>query len=399
LLLFRADGTSVLRLPVPENGPRILLIDDHADSRALARLVLTHELPHVQVEEIVDAISFAQAFGRADFDLVVLDPGLPWTEGLAVLHALKERWPLLPVLLFTEPGGEEVAVRAAKLGADDLLVKSPGGYLKLPLAVLGALEQARSRQAPPPPRNGAEEGAGRRAGEGTAGGAEFQKLAAIAAHEMQEPLRMVERYTRILAEDYAGRLDGEADELLGRAHEGAVRLQGLIDDLLVFSRLDAAGRPLQRVESEDLLQQALSQLQPTIEESGAVITHGPLPVLEADPGQIVQLLRNLLSNAIKFQGNSSPRVHLSAMRRRGEWVFALQDNGIGLALEDAERIFGLFTRLHPELPGSGIGLAICRRIVERHGGRIWAESQPGRGSIFFFTLPETGQPLDASREV
>lgn len=383
---------------MPETGPRILLIDDHADSRALARLVLTHELPHVQVEEIVDAVSFAQAFGRADFDLVVLDPSLPWTEGLAVLHALKERWPLLPVLLFTERGGEEIAVQAAKLGADDFLVKSSGGYLKLPLAVLGALEQAQSRHSPPSPEGAAEEGAGRRPGEGAAGGAEFQRLAAIAAHEMQEPLRMVERYTRILSEDYAGKLDVEADELLGRAHEGALRLQGLIDDLLVFSRLDAAGRPLQRVESEDLLQQTLSQLQPAIEESGAVITHGPLPVIEADPGQIVQLLRNLLSNAMKFQGNSSPRIHLSAMRRRGEWVFALQDNGIGLALEDAERIFGLFTRLHPELPGSGIGLAICRRIVERHGGRIWAESQPGRGSIFFFTLPENGQSLDGPRE-
>lgn len=384
-------------MPVPETGPRILLIDDHADSRALARLVLTHELPHVQVEEIVDAVSFAQAFGRADFDLVVLDPSLSWTEGLAVLHALKERWPLLPILLFTEPGSEAVAVRAAKLGADDLLAKSSSGYLKLPLAVLGALEQAQSRQSPSSPQDAEEEGAGRRAGEG-AGGAEFQRLAAIAAHEMQEPLRMVERYTRILAEDYTGKLDGEADELLGRAHEGAVRLQGLIDDLLVFSRLDAAGRPLQRVESEDLLQQTLSQLQPAIEESGAVITHGPLPAIEADSGQIVQLLRNLLGNAMKFQDHSSPRIHVSAMRRRGEWVFAVQDNGIGLAPDDAERIFGLFTRLHPELPGSGIGLAICRRIVERHGGRIWVESQPGRGSIFFFTLPENGQAPDASRE-
>lgn len=364
---------------MPETGPRILLIDDDADSRALARLVLRQELPHLVLVEVADAVSFAEAFGRADFELVILDPKLPWADGLAVLHALKGRWPSLPVLLLTDRGGEELGVRAAKLGADDFLLKSPGGFVNLPLAVLGTLEQARSRTA-----HAAEEPANPSA---SGADSDFQQLAAMAAHELQEPLRMVERYTRILAEDYRGRLDGQADELLGFAHEGARRLQDLVDGLLVFSRLDASGRPFQRVESTALLDRVLADLGPAIEESGALITHDPLPVIEADPGQIVQLLRNLLGNALKFRGDDPPRVHLSATRLRGEWVFAVQDNGIGMDPEEADTIFNLFARLRPEVPGSGIGLAVCRKIVERHGGRIWVESQPGQGSTFFFTLP------------
>lgn len=359
---------------MPETGPRILLIDDDPDSRALVRLVLRQELPHLVLEEIADAVSFAEAFGRADFELVILDPRLPWADGLAVLHALKGRWPDLPVILLTDRGGQELGVRAAKLGADDFLIKDPGGFVNLPLAVLGTLEQARARAIPPaePPKHS---------------DSDFQQLAAMAAHELREPLRMVERYTRILAEDYKGRLDGQADELLGFAHEGARRLQDLIDGLLVFSRLDASGRPFQRVESTDLLERVLADLGPTVAESGARITHDPLPVIEADPGQIGQLLRNLLGNALKFRGGDPPRIHVSATRLRGEWVFAVQDNGIGMAPEDARTIFTLFARLRPEVPGSGVGLAVCRKIVERHGGRIWVESQPGQGSTFFFTLP------------
>lgn len=360
---------------MPETGPRILLIDDDPDSRALARLVLRQELPHLILEEIVDAVSFAEAFGRADFELVVLNPRLPWADGLAVLHALKGRWPDLPVILLVERGGEELGVRAAKLGADDFLTKTPGGFVNLPMAVLGTLERARSRTPPaaeaPLQRNDSD----------------FQQLAAMAAHELQEPLRMVERYTRILAEDYKGRLDGQADELLGFAHEGARRLQDLIDGLLVFSRLDAQVRPFQRVESAHLLERVLADLGPVIAESGARVTYDSLPVIEADSGQIVQLLRNLLGNALKFRGGDPPRIHVSASRLRGEWAFAVQDNGVGMAPEDAKTVFNLFARLRPEVPGSGVGLAVCRKIVERHGGRIWVESQPGQGSTFYFTLP------------
>ena len=352
---------------MPETGPRILLIDDDPDSRALVRLVLRQELPHLILEEIADAVAFAEAFGRADFELVVLDPRLPWADGLAVLHSLKGRWPSLPVILLTDRGGEELGVRAAKLGADDFLIKNPGGFVNLPLAVLGTL----SRTPPVPKRQDSD----------------FQQLAAMAAHELQEPVRMVERYTRILAEDYKGKLDGQADELLGFAHEGARRLQDLIDGLLAFSRLDGSGRPFQRVESTELLERVLADLGGMIAESGARITHDSLPAIEVDPGQIVQLLRNLLGNALKFRAGDPPRIHVSATRLRGEWIFAVQDNGIGMAPEEAKTVFNLFARLCPEVPGSGVGLAVCRKIVERHGGRIWVESQPGQGSTFFFSLP------------
>ena len=480
---------------MPENRLRVLLIDDDPDDRALARLVLEREMPEVAVEEITDALAFAQACGRRGFALVILERELRWADGLAVLSLLKEDWPEVPVILFTAYGNEEVTLRAMRLGASDYLVKKPANFLRLPLAVRSALDRGRSRlvsggaggagtapleslldraqvavfSATPEGRlldaspgfllilgvesledaarldlrpllsaaagqeeskSGAREvrlrradgrtiwveviGAAVRDAEGPriAGlvedvtarkqaeeemaarsaqlrrsNEELQQFASMASHELQAPVRMMERYTRLLQEEHGGQLGADGDEMIGIVANAARRLSSLIEDLLALSRVESRERRLETVSAEGLLERTLADLQDVIEESGAAVTHSPLPEIEADPSLIVQLLQNLIENAIKFRGAEAPRVHVAARRGPREWIFSVRDNGRGIDPGEAETVFTIFKRLHPEIPGSGIGLAICRKIVERHGGRIWVESEPGRGSSFLFTLP------------
>jgi PAS domain S-box-containing protein len=221
---------------------------------------------------------------------------------------------------------------------------------------------------------------------------ELQQFAYVASHDLQEPLRMVASYTQLLARRYRGKLDSDADEFISYAVDGANRMQRLINDLLSYSRLGTQGKPLELTGSESALAQALANLQLAIAENEAVVSHDPLPTVWADETQLVQLFQNLVGNAIKFRSTQPPRIHISAEQKEREWLFSVSDNGIGIEPEYAERIFVIFQRLHSqaEYSGTGIGLAFCKRIVERHGGRIWMESQPGQGATFYFTLPVTG---------
>jgi signal transduction histidine kinase len=223
----------------------------------------------------------------------------------------------------------------------------------------------------------------------TRSNADLQQFAYVASHDLQEPLRMVASYTQLLARRYKGKLDADADEFIGYAVDGATRMQRLINDLLAFSRVTSQGKAFEPVDCNLLLEGVLRTLRLTIEENRAVVTYDALPKVKADSGQLGQLFQNLVSNAVKFHGSEPPRVHVSAERRNHEWVFSVQDNGIGVDPQYADRIFVIFQRLHnrDEYPGTGIGLALCKKIVERHGGRIWVESQPGRGTTFYFTIP------------
>ncbi len=232
--------------------------------------------------------------------------------------------------------------------------------------------------------------------------AELERFAYVASHDLQEPLRMVASFVQLLAERYQGRLDADADEFIGFAVEGAKRMQQLLLDLLAFSCVSTRGRPPAPVNSEEVLAQVEQELSGDIEETAAQITHDPLPIVAADRPQLVQLFSHLLANAIKFRSAEPPRIHVSARRMEKEEgaretggliVFSVRDNGIGIEPQYHERIFGVFQRLHSrrDYHGNGIGLAICKKIVERHGGRIWVESQLGQGSTFYFTLPAASQ--------
>jgi PAS domain S-box-containing protein len=218
---------------------------------------------------------------------------------------------------------------------------------------------------------------------------ELGHFAYVAAHDLQEPLRMVASYTQLLSRRYKGRLDADADEFIAFAVDGANRMQSLIQDLLAYSRVGTKGRELVESSSEEALERALVNLRSAIEESGALVTHDPLPAVMADGRQLVQLFQNLVGNAIKYQNPGVPRIHVSAVQNGGKkWVFSVKDNGLGIDAQYFEKIFGMFQRLHKreEFAGTGIGLAICKKIVERHGGGISVESQPGQGSTFRFAL-------------
>ena len=219
---------------------------------------------------------------------------------------------------------------------------------------------------------------------------ELEQFAYATSHDLQEPLRAISGCLQIIERRYRGKLDAEADELIGHVVSGASRMKGLIDDMLSFTRVAHGEVQLVELGLEQILQTVLSNLRVAIAESGAVITHEPLPSLRVDPTQMTLLLQNLISNALKFHGRASPKIHISAKHERNGWKIGVHDNGIGIAPEFLDRVFGMFKRLHSreEFEGSGIGLAICKKIAERHGGRIWVESVPKQGSSFFIAFPD-----------
>ena len=219
--------------------------------------------------------------------------------------------------------------------------------------------------------------------------ADLQQFAYASSHDLQEPLRMVHSYIQLLARRYHGKLDTTADEFIGFVLEGAQRMEQLIHALFTYCQLGVQQPTLAAIEGEALLEQTVADLHDAVTESGAVITHDPLPIIKADRAQLRQMLRHLIDNALKFCGSAPPRVHCTARRQGLQWVFAVHDNGIGLDPQQAARIFHVFQRLHTrdQYSGTGIGLAICKKIIEQHGGRIWVESLPGQGTTFFFTLP------------
>ena len=221
---------------------------------------------------------------------------------------------------------------------------------------------------------------------------ELEQFAYVASHDLQEPLRMVASFTQLLAKRYRDKLDADANEFINYAVDGANRMQKMVNDLLSYSRVGHRGKSFEPTDCTGILNQALTDLNVAIDENEAVITHDALPVMMGDESQLVQLFQNLIGNGIKFRSKEAPRIHISAQESGNEWIFTVQDNGIGIDPQYNERIFMIFQRLHgrEEYPGTGIGLAICKKIVECHGGRVWVDSQPGNGSTFYFTIPKTG---------
>jgi len=290
----------------------------------------------------------------------------------------------IPLILVTGSLGEERAVECLKQGVTDYVLKdrlSPDCRRRS----RRALEETRLRQE----HAQSERELARKVEELARSNADLEQFAYVASHDLQEPLCMVASYTQLLAKRYQGRLDLDADQFIAYAVDGANRMQSLVRDLLTYSRVDRAERAMIETSSETALERALVNLQGAIKDSGAVVSHDPLPTVAADPSQLVQLFQNLVSNAIKYRGAEVPRIRISvADGSKQESVFSVADNGLGIAPQYFEKIFLMFQRLHgrEEFPGTGIGLTISKKIVERHGGRIWVESEPGKGSVFHFTL-------------
>jgi PAS domain S-box-containing protein len=220
---------------------------------------------------------------------------------------------------------------------------------------------------------------------------DLEQFAYVASHDLQEPLRAVGGYVKLLQLRFPDKLDAKAQGYIAGAFEGATRMEQLIRDLLAFSRVATRGDAFLPADLEDALGQALRNLEASLKSAQAIVAHDPLPTLAVDAGQIRQLFQNLVGNAIKFHGEQPPKIHIAAKRQDGRWEFSVRDNGIGIEPQYFEKIFQIFQRLHTrkDYPGTGIGLAICKRIVERHGGALWVESELGHGSTFYSSLPDT----------
>jgi light-regulated signal transduction histidine kinase (bacteriophytochrome) len=219
---------------------------------------------------------------------------------------------------------------------------------------------------------------------------DLQQFAYVASHDLQTPLRSINGFLQLLADNYRGKLDAQADEWIDRTITSTRRMQQLIRDLLEYSRVDSRARPFQRVDFSAVFEETMELLEPAIREIGGQATRGDLPVVLGDQSLLMQLLQNLISNAIKYHGSEPLRIHVSAEKSGGNWLFSVRDNGIGIEQKQHDRIFQIFRRLHSEqaYPGTGIGLAICQRIVHFHGGAIWVKSRLQAGSTFYFTIPE-----------
>jgi two-component system, sensor histidine kinase and response regulator len=376
--------------PIDASAKTILIVDDMPANLG----VLTSHLERQGYIAVV-AQGGEEGVERAEFvqpDLILLDVMMPGLDGFETCRRLKasERTCDIPVIFMTALTDTGDKLTGFAVGAVDYVTKPLNGAEVLAridthLTLYGLRQQLAEQNA-----QLQREIAMREETQAALlrSNTELEQLAYVASHDMQEPLRMVASYLQLVAQRYKGQLDADADEFIGYAVDGAKRMQALINDLLAYSRVGTKARPFEPTDCAKVVDTALANLRIAIADSHAQITHGPLPTVMGDPTQLLQLFQNLIGNALKFRRDEPVRVNIEAEPGDTHWRFNVSDNGIGIAAEYHERIFVLFQRLHGrgDYPGTGIGLAICKKIVERHGGTISVESQPGAGSTFAFTI-------------
>ena len=366
--------------PDPEKSTgklRVLLVEDEpADAeltlRALRQGGFTPQADIAQTPE-----EFTSLVRKNSYDVILADYKLPNWNGMESVEILRREGLDVPVMVVSGALGELKAVECIKQGAADYVLKDQ--LTRLPESVRRAIREKKLREQN---KHGQDELA--------RSNRDLEQFAYVASHDLQEPLRMVATYTQLLAERYKGKLDADADKYINYAVDGALRMQILVRDLLAFSRVGRQGTEFEPTDCNEVMETVLKNLQAALADSGARVIYEGLPTVTADGSQMVQVFQNLIANAMKFRGAEPPVIQITGEKKNREWLFSVADNGIGIAPEHAEVVFAIFKRLHTrtEYPGSGIGLSICKKIVEHHGGRIWVESESGHGCTFHFTLPE-----------
>jgi signal transduction histidine kinase len=376
-------------LIVDDTPANVAMLAEHLGARGLAVMVAQDG------EEAVERVRFAQP------DLILLDvmmPGIGGFEACRRLKALPETKDI-PVIFMTALTDIGDKMTAYAVGGVDYVTKPfhteevlarVNAHLSLRKMQRELASQNEQLQKEIGIRRAAEQVLARRTDELARSNAELEQLAYVASHDLQEPLRMITSYLQLLEQRYKGKIDADATEFIDYAVDGAKRMQKLIDDLLTYSRLGSRAKPFQPTNMAAVVKDALRSVRAAVEESGADISCGTLPMVMGDDAQLTQLLQNLIANAVKFRRDQAPTVHIDAEDAGDAWCFSVRDNGIGISPEYFERIFVMFQRLHSRsaYAGTGIGLALCKRIVEHHQGRIWVESVHGEGSVFKFTLPK-----------
>jgi signal transduction histidine kinase len=361
---------------------KVLLIEASPVDGELVFNVLRRGGFDVTGEVVASAEAFRQRVRETVPDLVLADYNMGQQHGMEALDILRREGLDVPLILVSSTLRDVTAVECIKQGATDYVLKASPD--RLAESVRLALQETRIR-------NGirvAHQELAKKAHELARSNAEWEQFAHVAAHDLQEPLRMVANYTQLLAEHYHGKLDDQADKFIHYAIDGAARMQTLIQDLMTYSRA-GQGCGLETSDCNVAVKQALGNLQVAIDESGAIVTSDDLPMVMANASQLRQVFQNLIGNAIKFRSAEPPVVHIGKQWKGIEWAFSVTDNGISIAPENREIVFAVFRRLHThtEYPGNGIGLAICKRIVEQVGGKIWVEPQAAPGTTFKLTWP------------
>ncbi len=375
-----------------------IVVTDLSEQKRTAALVESAELTRSILERAGDAIVVLGTDGRI---VLANQAAHRLAGGNPLLRPFGEAFPLTP----TESGDAEtlaacggIPARDVEGGPAEYVLRSPSGPPRTLLvnaaSVLGLCDEPAGCvlcMTDISVQKENERRLARALDDAASSNRELQQFAYIASHDLQEPLRMVTSYLQLLERRYRDELDQDAREFIGFAVEGAQRMQQQIMDLLTYSRITSRGQPPSPVDPATALAEAITRLELMIAETGAEICIGPMPVVQADPSQLTQVFQNLIGNALTFRSSEPPRIRIEAVKEEDAVRFSVSDNGIGIAPEYHDRIFQMFQRLHPRdrYPGSGIGLAIVQRIVERHGGRVWLESAEGKGSTFFFTIPTT----------
>jgi signal transduction histidine kinase len=381
--------TSATILIVDDTPTNVAMLADYLVGRGFSVMVAQDG------EEGIERAMFAHP------DLILLDVMMPRIGGFDTCRRLKANNATkdIPVIFMTaladigdkiagyEAGGVDYVTKP--FHTDEVLARI-NTHLTLQTMRRQLVAQNRQLQEEIAERQKAEAILAQRSQELVRSNAELEQMAYVASHDLQEPLRMVASYMQLLGQRYGSGLNAEAHEFIGFAVDGAKRMQALIDDLLTYSRVGTKAKPLEPTACSEVLDTTLATLRMTTSESGAQVQYATMPVVMGDREQLTQLFQNLICNAIKFHDKTAPRIEVRAVDDGAYWRFEVEDNGIGIAPEYFERIFVMFQRLHSRsaYEGTGIGLAICKKIVERHGGRIWVEPAPQHGSIFKFTLPK-----------
>lgn len=323
-----------------------------------------------------EAISYIQ---QEEIDLIFLNLSVPNSHRLKAFTNLSTRVPEIPIIILVGTNQTRLAERAMSAGALDYVIKNQLSTALLSKLVRYAVERKEMEKLLRTHKEALDRA-----------NTDLEMFAYVVSHDLQEPLRMVKSYLKLLEKRYQDQFDSTACEFINYAVDGAERMKSLIQSMVRYSRVSTRGQPFAGVKCSKILEEVLESLRDKIYTSRARIESTPLPHIWADPTQISQVFYNLIDNSIKFKNNAAPHIQISCDERKDDWLFSVSDNGMGIESRFIDRIFIVFQRLclRDEFPGNGMGLAICKRIVQRHGGKIWVDSAPGSGATFYFTIPK-----------
>jgi signal transduction histidine kinase len=365
-----------------EKPVSILMVEDSPLDAELTLAHLNSAGIENSVKRVENKADFLASLDSEPPDLILADFSLPEFDGLLALELAKQKTPDIPFLFVSGAMGEEVAVDMLKRGATDYILKQR--LERLGPAVRRALSESQQSIR----RREAEEEVLRKARELTVLNGDLEQFAYAASHDLQEPLRTISIFSKMLATRYKGALDQQANEYLDYIESAAQHMSALLEDLLRYAKIPVRDREEEETDLEAVLNQTTFLFKATIAESRATITHDKLPKVRVNGSQLGLVFQNLIGNALKYRSEEPPHIHISSELADDHWVISVSDNGIGFDQTYSEQIFGLFKRLNrQQSQGTGLGLAICKRVIEVHGGRIWAESTPGKGSTFYFSVP------------